>query len=644
MGGRCGSELVERYKPGFLDRLLSFSFSHFGALGFYLNRKFKSIGEKMELAQIRIHPASYFSLAFFVSIMVGLVSGLFALFMYLEVSGLTRLIFFHLTFNFLGSPVSTYGLVVAIRDNFLLNILFLRLFPVFPFLTFIFFLLIPDIKLSLWTESLEAETPFIGAYVSVMATGGVSPYSSIKTFVKSKLLPTFSRVAERIYTLVTIFGEDPLTAIEKTSKRVPSKDLKELLLGYVTSVRTGGDFVHFLFTKTEALFRERVTKMRQIGERIGILMESYVAMTVLLSLGIYSIFIVNTTLPVPPNPFFSGGTFFLFAYIVTPFLSLLFIYLVDLFSPKYPSTDWSIHKVAVLSVASVTVFFSLFFFIPSLNPVFLQVIPFAKEVNAAFKSFVLGLGFQEGTETPVLLSIFFVAALTPPAIIELKRGREESNIEENMALFLRDLVETRKAGLPPEKCIMQLRDKDYGYFSKRLRSIANQISWGVPLREIYKYFASSTRNWLTRMLTFLLVEAIDYGGGSVKTLETLARYSEMMNSVRKEKEGALKPLLLVPYIGVLILIASVVLLIGFMNLSMKLAGSGVAYKSLLTMFLTPIILNTVLAGLVAGKVSSGTIVAGFKHSLLLLVIALIALWLTPWVTNQLTSLTQFTGA
>jgi len=39
--------------------------------------------------------------------------------------------------------------------------------------------------------------------------------------------------------------------------------------------------------------------------------------------------------------------------------------------------------------------------------------------------------------------------------------------------------------------------------------------------------------------------------------------------------------------------------------------------------------------LVAGKVSSGTIAAGFKHAVIMAVITLIAIWLSGTITVQL---------
>ncbi len=629
-----GIQSTQTIKLSFFDKLISFSFSNFEKIGFYLYKIFKPVGEKMELAQIKIYPPAYFSFSFFVCLVLFLVLLAFSTILNLEIYHVLNFPFFHLIFNFLGKPVSTYQFVVVFRDNPILNLLFLKLFFIFPLLLFVIFLVIPDIRLSMWTEGLETETPFIGTFVSVMATGGISPYHAIKAFATNKILPTFSLIAQRIITLVSVFGKDPLTAIEETSRYIPSRDLKELLTGYVTSVRTGGDFVHFLFVKTETLFRDRIVKMRQIGEKMGMLMEVFIALTILLSLGLYAIYIVNTALPETSTPFMSGTSFFVFAFLFTPFLSMVFIYLIDLFVPKYPHPDWSILKVGIISFIISSIIFFTFFIVPALNPLLLSI-PFIGKINSMFDKFIFSLGFSSGARTPLILAFWIILGSVPPAILEIKRSREERDVEDNLALFLRDLVEARKAGLSPEKCIIQLKDRDYGFFSKRLKVIANQLSWGVPLREIYRYFASTTRTWLSKMLVFLLVEAIDYGGGSVKTLESLAMYSEMMKSVQKEKEGNLKPLLIVVYLGTLILVVAVILLLSFVNVSLKIAGSGVAYESFLSKFVSPIIINVALSGLIAGKISSGSVSTGFKHIVALTTITVLALWLTPMISSIL---------
>ena len=52
-------------------------------------------------------------------------------------------------------------------------------------------------------------------------------------------------------------------------------------------------------------------------------------------------------------------------------------------------------------------------------------------------------------------------------------------------------------------------------------------------------------------------------------------------------------------------------------------------------FLPPVILIAIVSGLVAGKISEGTIAAGFKHAVIMSVITMIAIWLSGTISIQM---------
>jgi len=97
------------------------------------------------------------------------------------------------------------------------------------------------------------------------------------------------------------------------AKGIPSKEYRDLLLGYASTLRSGGDVVHFLIRKTEQIFNARMGTMRIVGERMGMLMEGYAAITMMLSLVLFTIYIVSRALPPsswssPPSSSLSSPT------------------------------------------------------------------------------------------------------------------------------------------------------------------------------------------------------------------------------------------------------------------------------------------------------------------------------------------------
>jgi flagellar protein FlaJ len=54
---------------------------------------------------------------------------------------------------------------------------------------------LPVVKAQDRASKLDVEAPFVAAYVSVMATGGLSPYASLKRLKSCDLLPNTSKMA-----------------------------------------------------------------------------------------------------------------------------------------------------------------------------------------------------------------------------------------------------------------------------------------------------------------------------------------------------------------------------------------------------------------------------------------------------------------
>lgn len=588
-------------KSSLKSSIVGFSYSYFNWISKPILKAFKGLPESLDAANIRIYPEAYASL-------IG-----FSLF-------LSFIICFPLTF------FSYIYLNLGFYSFFLLTL---------PFIILILLLTYPKLASTSRASNLEAEVPFVATYITVMATGRVSPYRSMERLKNVKLLPNLSEEARKIDVDVKATGIDPVSALEKSAKAVPSKEYKSLILGYVSTLRGGGDVVHFLQRTTEKIFESRSEKIKIIGERIGMLMEGYAATGTMLALGLYIIFIVSQILPSGTMAFSSGG-FILFAYILLPSISILFLYLTDIFQPRYPVSDWRAYKVFALTLP-VTLFLLISliapFYFPPLKEVFKPLVNLIFFIRDAMG---LDLGQKvpalSGFEVPLALCITIMVSVVPAMLAYHKHATETSGVNSGITRFLRDLVELRKTGMSPEKCIENLSKNDYGAFSKYLIKITEQIKWGIPLSKIYTTFAEQIYSWLARINMFLIVDAIDVGGGTPEILETVATFSEEIELIEKQKRMSLKPLLLIPYISAIILVVSTVVLIGFMRSILLIAQIYLPFSSFLQLFVPPLILNSAISGFVAGKVSEEKVSAGFKHAFILTLVSLIALAISPYVS------------
>jgi flagellar protein FlaJ len=222
---------------------------------------------------------------------------------------------------------------------------------------------------------------------------------------------------------------------------------------------------------------------------------------------------------------------------------------------------------------------------------------------------------------------------TPPAIVHSKVSRRKAEIEKGIANFLRDLTEVRKTGMAPEKCIENLSKRNYGAFSKELEKISSQLSWGIPLRQVFQDFMKRTKSWLSQLVVFLLVEAIDVGGGTIGMIESLTRFNNMTQEVEKEKKMNSRPYIIIPYFAAVMLMATTLMTLMFVGKTVSLATAGMGttidLASISTTFTLSVIVHVFMIGLVAGKIGEESIAAGFKHSALLVVIAMVASIIIP---------------
>jgi len=281
--------------------------------------------------------------------------------------------------------------------------------------------------------------------------------------------------------------------------------------------------------------------------------------------------------------------------------------------PKTPVVEMRPYKVfGVCSIIAIVLFLLLTNFVG-----FMQV-PF-------FGS------FQTIIDLPVAIAIALFIATAPAAIVNSKLSKKKASIEQGINSFLRDLTEVRKTGLSPEKCIEGLADRDYGEFSKELRKISSEISWGVPVRKVIMDFVKRTRSWMAQIVMFLLVETIDVGGGTIAMIESLTRFNNLTQEVEKEKKMSVRPYILMPYFAAILLVATTTMMIGFTTGTVGVAETGPPkdLSPMITTFVTSAIFHSYLIGIVAGKISEESIAAGFKHSSVLVIIAVVAAKLVP---------------
>jgi flagellar protein FlaJ len=559
--------------------LEGWSYRLFGNIALKFLKSVFEFKDHLRKAGMKIYPQTYVSLMFFIA--------------------------------FLTTPVTVVALVLLYFFKFIPLVL---LVPT-PFYVMVAFIITPIMRAGERATALEREMPFVAAYVTVMATGGTSPYTSIKRLSNVELMPAMRKEAGEIIRDVEVFGMDPLSALEKTAKSHPLDIYRDFFSGYSSTVIIGGDITHFLETKTQEIFKERALRVKAAAERLGMLLESFIIVMVLMSLCFYILFSVESIYSVGVS-IYSG--IIMYTYIFAPMLSIVFIYLAHGMQPKTPITIWKPYKVfAICLTIGLAVFFLLTGFMGMVQiPLFSAI--------------------QSVVDLPTAFAALLIISTALPAVIHMKELKKKVGVEKGIANFLRDLTEVRKTGLSPEKCIESLSKRNYGEFSKNLKQIASELSWGVPLRRVFTDFLKQTKSWLSQIVMFLLVETIDVGGGTISTIEALAKFNRMTQDVEKEKRASTRPYVIVPYFAAILLMSTTLMMLVLVTKTVSMSATGsqtTDLASVTLLFVVSVIFHVYMIGLVAGKIAEESIAAGFKHSSLLVLISLLAAILVPQLVS-----------
>ncbi len=495
-----------------------------------------------------------------------------------------------------------------------------------PLFVFAGILVYPASKREERKNGVETELPFFAAYLTTMVRAGVPVAKVIERVASLKIFKAMRREAQLIMRNVRLLGMNPLDAIEANALEHPSGKYRDFMLGYVTSVKTGGDVLHYLEIRTQDIFTSRMNEMRLIAERMSMFTEVYVTIAVIMTLVFYIFFTIQAIFPTSPGGGGGVAQLALFSFVLLPSLTVFLLWMIHSSQPKTPIEFRAPYR-ALLT-------FGL--------PAAIAVFPILFVATGAFRLVTEGaLNYQVIMGFAITLGLTLVALSTPPAVVHLREVRKTRNLGEAIASFLRDLTEVRKTGLSPEKSILAVASRSYGPLDPILRRIYTALSLGLDLEKAVARAVAGYRDWLLLTNMRFLVDSIEVGGGSPETLESLARYAHSLTELDKEFRKRLRSYIFMPYMGAVLVAASSILVLSFTAKSITLTGGAQPGVGGIGGNITPetlarvalllslgAVFNSWLMGIVAGKIQDGRLAAGFLHGIVLVVITIVTIAVT----------------
>ena len=284
-------------------------------------------------------------------------------------------------------------------------------------------------------ENTEAELPFAVMIFTLLSASGISPYDSWKRIRKLSFLPYFKKEADEIVRQVEVLGKDPLTVMLQRAESTPSKLYRNFLGGFVSSIRSGGKMVDYMKSQLKAIFELRSINMTRSIERIVTLVEAY-SVLLMVVLCMYILFVIFASQSA--MSLLSGSSAdispimsYIIAFLLMPVLSGIFILAAhNIRKSAFPNLK-DLYKKAIVFIIPAIALVAVFVMMPSLSSSFGPI------------------------GAPEITTIALVASSLPLALQYYRISKVNYNAEEAIPSFIRDITESQKTGLSPEKSIIQ---------------------------------------------------------------------------------------------------------------------------------------------------------------------------------------------
>lgn len=251
--------------------------------------------------------------------------------------------------------------------------------------------------------------------------------------------------------------------------------------------------------------------------------------------------------------------------------------------------------------------------------------------------------FQESESIKEIGTIFAgITGIVPITLYQLKEVQRKDSIDKHMPVFLLALLSSVQSGANLIKAIEQTANRNLGALTPELKNLRANISWGMPMDDAFQNFADRTGTRIARRVTVLLEMAMRIGGDVTTNLEMIQKHVTEMQNLEKNRKSQMAPYTYTIYISYAVFIAVAVLLVTsfFVEIQKVQADlveggtgeGGGLFGSLADMDVSLMesalfnmaIIEAVFGGLAAGKIGAGSYMAGIKHVVAMIVLAIIA--------------------
>ncbi len=227
--------------------------------------------------------------------------------------------------------------------------------------------------------------------------------------------------------------------------------------------------------------------------------------------------------------------------------------------------------------------------------------------------------------------VFFavIAGVSPPAIMSYIDYKWRKAIDEHLPDLFRSIVQAQETGMTLPQALEEAAKRDYGPLTAELKKMNAQISWGMPFEQALLNLGKRVNTVLVQRTVPMIIEASRSGGRVEKVFDPMGKFIQTTLLLDKERRTQTRPFIAIIYVAFFVFLFTVTLLFRsfFANISglSQFTTGAIPAADMQHMFFRMTSIQAFFGGLVAGKMGDGTVSAGLKHSLIMMLCGYVVL-------------------
>lgn len=249
-------------KPNEYIKFANRIFSNF-SLSLLKKNIFRSLERDLVKSNLRLLPKSYVSIIFFTTLVSFIVSIFIALF-------------------FLFFNIGVEWPILSLSNEFI-GMRFLKVFWIvfiIPIATFLFAYFYPSLEKKSIERRINQELPFVTIHMSSISESMVNPSKIFEIVISTKEYPNVEKEFIKLVNEMNVFGKDLVSALRMASFNSPSKKLRELFNGIITSITSGGSLSEFFEKRSQSLLLDYRLEREKYIKSSETFMDIYISVVI----------------------------------------------------------------------------------------------------------------------------------------------------------------------------------------------------------------------------------------------------------------------------------------------------------------------------------------------------------------------------